>query len=83
VVELAGSRQGIIIVDFCSGGGHLGLLLAHLLPQVSPVFRIRIQAFCSFRIQAFCSFRIQSVFVKTPIFFINPKKGVFALLRNH
>jgi hypothetical protein len=38
VVELAGSRQGIIIVDFCSGGGHLGLLLAHLLPKVSPVF---------------------------------------------
>jgi hypothetical protein len=38
VVELATSRQGIIIVDFCSGGGHLGLLLAHLLPQVSPVF---------------------------------------------
>ena len=26
-----------IIVDFCSGGGHLGLLLAHLIPQVGPI----------------------------------------------
>ena len=26
-----------IIVDFCSGGGHLGLLLAHLIPQVRPI----------------------------------------------
>jgi hypothetical protein len=38
VIQLAGSRRGIIILDFCSGGGHLGLLLAHLLPQVSHTF---------------------------------------------
>ena len=25
--------EGDIIVDFCSGGGHLGILLAHLLPR--------------------------------------------------
>ena len=27
------SRPGFVIVDFCSGGGHVGLLLAHLLPD--------------------------------------------------
>lgn len=27
------ASSGNIIVDFCSGGGHLGILLAHLLPQ--------------------------------------------------
>jgi hypothetical protein len=37
VLQLVGSRRGLIIVDFCSGGGHLGLLLAHLLPEVSHV----------------------------------------------
>ena len=26
------AQTGDIIVDFCSGGGHLGLLVAHLLP---------------------------------------------------
>ena len=30
---LALAQQGDTIVDFCSGGGHLGLLLAHLLPN--------------------------------------------------
>ena len=27
------AREGDTVVDFCSGGGHLGLLLAHLLPS--------------------------------------------------
>jgi len=27
--------DGDIVVDFCAGGGHLGLLLAHLLPQAT------------------------------------------------
>ena len=31
LVELA--RPGNTLVDFCAGGGHLGLLLAHLLPD--------------------------------------------------
>ena len=30
-------EAGSIIVDFCSGGGHLGLLLAYLLPKVKLV----------------------------------------------
>ena len=29
------ARPGDLIVDFCSGGGHLGLLLAHLLPAAT------------------------------------------------
>ena len=29
------ARPGDILVDFCSGGGHLGLLLAHLLPDTT------------------------------------------------
>jgi len=29
------NNSGCVLVDFCSGGGHLGLLLAHLLPQVT------------------------------------------------
>ena len=29
------ARPGNLVVDFCSGGGHLGLLLAHLLPASS------------------------------------------------
>ena len=29
--ELA--QPGDVIVDFCSGGGHLGLLVAHLAPD--------------------------------------------------
>jgi hypothetical protein len=33
VVELA--RPGDTVVDFCAGGGHLGLLLAHLLPAAT------------------------------------------------
>ena len=28
------ARPGQIIVDFCSGGGHLGIVLAYLLPEV-------------------------------------------------
>ncbi|XP_076467808.1 glutathione S-transferase C-terminal domain-containing protein-like [Babylonia areolata] len=31
VMEVA--RPGDVIVDFCSGGGHLGLAIAHLLPH--------------------------------------------------
>ncbi|KAL8575601.1 hypothetical protein ACOMHN_028622 [Nucella lapillus] len=31
VLEVA--RPGDVIVDFCSGGGHLGLAIAHLLPR--------------------------------------------------
>jgi tRNA1(Val) A37 N6-methylase TrmN6 len=41
-IQLAGSRQGLIIVDFCSGGGHLGLLLAHLLSEVSYIFAVAV-----------------------------------------
>ena len=33
LTQLAG--PGDLMVDFCSGGGHLGLLLAHLLPAVT------------------------------------------------
>ena len=36
VMHLVASRSttgAIKIVDFCSGGGHLGILLAYLLPQ--------------------------------------------------
>lgn len=36
VIELVnkrGSSQGLRIVDFCSGGGHLAILLAYLMPQ--------------------------------------------------
>ena len=29
------ARPGHLVVDFCSGGGHLGLLLAHLLPSAT------------------------------------------------
>ena len=25
--------EGDVVVDFCSGGGHLGILLAYLLPR--------------------------------------------------
>ncbi len=32
IAEREGSRN-LRIVDFCSGGGHLGILLAHLLPE--------------------------------------------------
>ena len=28
------ARSGQVIVDFCSGGGHLGIVLAYLLPDV-------------------------------------------------
>lgn len=31
------ARSGDIIVDFCSGTGHLGLLIAHLLPNCSII----------------------------------------------
>lgn len=30
---MALAKSGDVIVDFCSGGGHLGILLAYLLPQ--------------------------------------------------
>ena len=36
VTELANKRvssEGLRIVDFCSGGGHLAILLAYLMPQ--------------------------------------------------
>jgi len=29
------AKAGDVVVDMCSGGGHLGLLLAHLLPNVT------------------------------------------------
>jgi len=29
--------DGDVIVDFCSGGGHLGIVLAHVLPQCSVI----------------------------------------------
>ena len=29
------ARTGDIIVDFCSGSGHLGLLMAHLIPHAT------------------------------------------------
>eukprot|EP00088_Acartia_fossae_P025248 TRINITY_DN2606_c0_g1_i1.p1 TRINITY_DN2606_c0_g1~~TRINITY_DN2606_c0_g1_i1.p1 ORF type:complete len:598 (-),score=84.53 TRINITY_DN2606_c0_g1_i1:198-1991(-) len=35
IVELAKQRQAPVIVDFCSGGGHLGLLLAFLIPEAT------------------------------------------------
>ena len=28
-------RPGDVIVDFCSGGGHLAILLAYLLPEAT------------------------------------------------
>lgn len=31
------ARAGDVIVDFCSGSGHLGILIAHLLPQCSII----------------------------------------------
>ena len=33
LAEMRGSSRDLKIVDFCSGGGHLALLLAYLLPQ--------------------------------------------------
>ena len=33
LVESRSPTDAITIVDFCSGGGHLGILLAYLLPQ--------------------------------------------------
>lgn len=30
---IASVSEGDVIVDFCSGGGHLGIVLAHLLPR--------------------------------------------------
>jgi len=36
IIKLAENIEaGSIIVDFCSGGGHLGLLLAYLLPKMT------------------------------------------------
>lgn len=35
ILKLA--KVGDIIVDFCSGGGHLGILLAYLLPECSII----------------------------------------------
>nr|UYI58580.1 glutathione S-transferase 9 [Grapholita molesta] len=31
------ARKGDLIVDFCSGSGHLGILIAHLLPQCTVI----------------------------------------------
>ena len=36
VISIA--REGDIIVDFCAGGGHLGIILAFLLPQCQIIF---------------------------------------------
>ena len=33
MVKMRASSKGVKIVDFCSGGGHLAILLAHLLPE--------------------------------------------------
>ena len=30
-----GSSWSPVVVDFCSGGGHLGILVAHLLPAAT------------------------------------------------
>ena len=38
VLKLA--KDGDRIVDFCSGGGHLGIVLAYLLPK-STVYLVR------------------------------------------
>ena len=38
VMKLA--KDGDRIVDFCSGGGHLGIVLAYLLPK-STVYLVR------------------------------------------
>ncbi|XP_075980144.1 glutathione S-transferase C-terminal domain-containing protein homolog [Anticarsia gemmatalis] len=35
VMEIA--KEGDLIVDFCSGSGHLGILLAHLLPKCTVI----------------------------------------------
>ncbi|XP_022822712.1 glutathione S-transferase C-terminal domain-containing protein homolog [Spodoptera litura] len=32
------ATDGDVIVDFCSGGGHLGILLAYLLPRCTIIF---------------------------------------------
>ena len=31
------AKPGDVIVDFCSGGGHLAILLAYLLPSVCEI----------------------------------------------
>ncbi|XP_047992125.1 glutathione S-transferase C-terminal domain-containing protein homolog [Leguminivora glycinivorella] len=31
------AKEGDLIVDFCSGSGHLGILIAHLLPQCTVI----------------------------------------------
>ncbi|XP_026517376.1 glutathione S-transferase C-terminal domain-containing protein-like, partial [Terrapene carolina triunguis] len=31
------SKPGDVIVDFCSGGGHVGIVLAHMLPSCQVV----------------------------------------------
>ncbi|CAB3385144.1 Hypothetical predicted protein [Cloeon dipterum] len=31
------ARQGDVIVDFCSGAGHLGIILAHFLPRCTVI----------------------------------------------
>jgi 16S rRNA G1207 methylase RsmC len=34
------AKEGDTIVDFCSGGGHLGIILAYLMPNSTVILVI-------------------------------------------
>ena len=39
ILQISKNRQDQVVVDFCSGGGHLGLLIAFLIPKVELIDR--------------------------------------------